>query len=175
MEEVKSCCFTGYRPQKFPFSLDDTTTKEYKKFENKLIDAVFSLPDEGCYTFYCGMAMGFDIIAAETVLLLQTICKKATVSLICAVPFKGQANSFNKEWKSRYDEVISKADSVVLVSDEYHQGCYAKRNKFMVDNSDFVITWFDGKPGGTANTLKYAKEKGKRIININEYACHEYI
>ena len=38
----------------------------------------------------------------------------------------------------------------------------------MVDNSDYVVTWFDGKHGGTENTLKYAAKKRRHIININE-------
>jgi hypothetical protein len=36
----------------------------------------------------------------------------------------------------------------------------------MVDNTEAVITFFDGKSGGTAVTLKYAQSKDKEIINI---------
>ena len=38
----------------------------------------------------------------------------------------------------------------------------------MVDNSDYVVTWFDGKRGGTENTLKYAAKKRRHIINLND-------
>ena len=41
------------------------------------------------------------------------------------------------------------------------------RNKYMVDNCDFVLTWFDGKTGGTKNTIDYAIKKGRKVININ--------
>ena len=44
----------------------------------------------------------------------------------------------------------------------------------MVDNSDFVITWFDGQSGGTASTLSYAQKCGKRIINLAENGVHSY-
>ena len=162
----KSCCFTGYRPSKFPFELTDDNG-EFKKFENKLVDAIFSLPDEECFTFYCGMAMGFDIIAAETVLLLRETYKKAKISLVCVIPFIEQAASFSEEWKERYDGVLEQADEIILLSDKYYNGCYRKRNEFMVDNSDFVVTWFDGKSGGTRNTLAYANRNAKRIINLN--------
>ncbi len=172
-EKFKSCCFTGYRPSKFPFALDGSDF-QYTRFENKLIDAVFSLPDEGCYTFYSGMAMGFDIIAAEIVLLLRETYKKAVIKLICAVPFVGQAAKFRDGWRERYDRIIKNADEVILVSDRYFPGCYQRRNEFMIDNSDFVITWFDGKAGGTANTLNYAAKNNRRIVNLNEYGVHEY-
>ena len=172
-DKFKSCCFTGYRPQKFPFRFD-SADKAFRVMENKLIDAVFSLPAEGCYTFYSGMAMGFDIVAAEAVLLLREGCKTASIKLICALPYIEQAAAFTGDWKKRYEDILSKADEVVLISDQYYKSCYQKRNMFMVDNSDFVITWFDGKPGGTKNTLAYAARKGARIINLQDAGVHEY-
>lgn len=164
-KEFKSCCFTGYRPAKFPFLLEPSD-KQYIEFENRLTQAIFSLSDEDCYTFYSGMAMGFDIIAAETVLLFRDANKNAAVSLICVFPFIEQAKSFPQKWKERYNSVIAEADKVILTSDNYFSGCYQKRNRFMVDNSDFIITWFDGCSGGTKNTIAYAAKKGRDIINI---------
>ena len=171
---LKSCCFTGYRPSKMPFALNSGTA-EYTNFENKLIDAVFSLPDEGCYTFYSGMAMGFDIIAAETVLLLKKAVKNTEIKLICAVPFPEQAEKFSPEWRERYNSILAQADEVITLSQSYHRGCFQKRNEFMVDNSDIVITWFDGQSGGTKNTLIYAKKKDKRIVNLHSLGVHEYL
>ena len=157
-----SCCFTGYRPSKFPFSLENEKTA----LENALIEAVFALSAEGCTTFYSGMAMGFDILAAEAVLLLKE--RKENVRLICAVPFKGQGDNFPEPWHSRYEEIIKCADEVIVMSDKYYKGCYHKRNAFLVDNSDYVVTWFDGQPGGTASTISYAQKKGRYIINLND-------
>lgn len=164
-EFQKSCCFTGYRPEKFPFELDGRNTA-YIEFENRLIDTVFTLTDEECFTFYSGMAMGFDIIAAETVLLLKK--RLTSVRLICALPFAGQGLGFPEPWRERHGRILSLADEVVTVSESYFGGCYAKRNVFMVDNSDYVVTWFDGRHGGTENTLKYAAKKRRNIINLNK-------
>ena len=50
--------------------------EEYKAFENALIEQLLELAKQGCTEFYSGMAMGFDIIAAETVLFLKEVCKK---------------------------------------------------------------------------------------------------
>ena len=119
--------------------------------------------------------MGFDIIAAEIVLMLKDAPRlSGSVELICAVPFIEQSESFTEEWKKRYNDVIARADEVILISDKYFTGCYRKRNEFMVNNSDYVITWYDGKAGGTGNTLKYAQKKNKRIINLSESGVHEY-
>ncbi len=174
MCKQRICCFTGYRPSKMPFELN-SKNKEYIRFENKLIDAIFSLTSEESLTFYSGVAMGFDIIAAETVLLLKNAKSNGDIKLICAVPFKNQAEKYTDEWKKRYQNVLKNADEVIYVSQEYHRGCYQRRNEFMVDKSDTVITWFDGQSGGTLNTLIYAKKKNKRIVNIEGEGIHEYL
>ena len=37
----------------------------------------------------------------------------------------------------------------------------------MDDNSDFVVCWYDGKKGGTLNTIKYAQKLNRYIINLD--------
>ncbi|HHW46206.1 MAG TPA: DUF1273 domain-containing protein [Clostridiales bacterium] len=164
-----ACCFSGYRPQKFSFQLkkDDP---QYIRFENQLLSAIFSMPQKDCYTFYSGAAMGFDLIAAELVLLLKKSLKGKgkNIQLICVVPFEDQAKKWPLEWQKRYNKVLNEADSVVVISKEYHSGCYHRRNKYMVDHSNYIITYYDGKSGGTRNTLKYAQKSGLTIINIFE-------
>lgn len=164
-EFEKVCCFTGYRPEKFPFKLERENA-EYIAFENRLIKTVFSLIEEECFTFLSGMAMGFDIIAAQAVLLLKE--RNPQVKLICALPYPNQGAGFPEPWRERHERVLYSADKVIKVSEDYSTCCYAKRNAFMVDNSDYVVTWFDGKHGGTENTLKYAAKKRRHIINLNE-------
>lgn len=166
MEE--SCCFTGYRPKKFPFELR-LGTKLFNELENKIYDAVFALANDGVKTFYCGMAMGFDLLAGKAVIDLKRTAAQKGTRLVAAVPFAGQSDRFSPMWRKLYDIVLSEADEVSVLSDEYYKGCFAKRNKYMVDNSTAVLCYFDGQSGGTANTLRYASSKGLRIINLAEY------
>ncbi len=42
------------------------------------------------------------------------------------------------------------------------------RNRWMVDNSDLVITYMTRSAGGTAQLAKYALSQGKRVINLAE-------
>lgn len=42
-----------------------------------------------------------------------------------------------------------------------------ERNKFMVEHASVCIACWNGKPSGTANTLRYAKENGCKIKIIN--------
>ncbi len=165
-ENKGKCCFTGYRPEKFPFALNEQDIN-FQRFENLLFEQVLKLCEEGCRTFYCGMAMGFDLIAAETVLAVKNAFSEP-LRLICVLPFKGQGDSFPLHWKQRFNKVLEGADEVEILSSKYFRGCYQARNSFMVDNSDYVITWFDGQKGGTENTIRYAVKKGRQVFNINE-------
>ena len=165
-DTIKACSFTGYRPDKFDFRFCEASP-EYRDFENKLVEAVFEVSDEGYTDFFCGMAHGFDIVAGEAVELLKK-ARPGKARLIAVIPFEKQANAWTEEWKKRYSDLLSLADRVVYISREYSKDCYHRRNRYMVDNSDTVITFFDGKSGGTAATLRYAKTKQKRIINIAE-------
>ena len=164
-EGIKKCCFTGYRPAKFPFSLSGEDP-EYKKFENALVEELLSLIGSGCKTFYSGMAMGFDIIAAEVVLMLKRAYGFSDIKLICVLPFSEQGESFTSFWKKRFYAVLEECDPKIILSEDYFSGCYKKRNIYMVNNSDCVLTWFDGKQGGTRNTLDYAVSQKRYVINI---------
>lgn len=165
-EEIRKCCFTGYRPSKFPFNLD-MSDKEYREFDNALIEEISNLINTDCRVFYSGMAMGFDIIAAETVILLKK-AYKFPIKLIAVIPFEEQKKTFTSHWQERYYKVLESCDESVILSKEYFKGCYQKRNEYMINNSDYVLTWFDGKSGGTRNTLKYAEKKGRFVLNINK-------
>lgn len=162
---LKKCCFTGYRPSKMPFNLFDGNG-EYKEFENALTEELLRLIANGCRIFYSGMAMGFDIIAAETVLILKSAYGYQDIKLCCVLPFENQVESFSGIWQKRYYSILKKCDSKLTLSEEYFSGCYQKRNIYMVDNSDCVLTWFDGKSGGTRNTIEYAVSRKKYVINL---------
>jgi uncharacterized phage-like protein YoqJ len=167
----KKACFTGYRPEKFPFKLDDTSV-DFQILKSRILKTLESLINDDCKFFYSGMAMGFDIIAAETVLYFRG--KIPNINLICVIPFEEQEKAYSQAWKNRYNFILQACDEVILLSKEYHNGCYQNRNKFMVDNSDYVVTGYDGQAGGTRNTLLYAQKKKRTIVNINTSYLSEF-
>ena len=61
----------------------------------------------------------------------------------------------------------SEIDSIVAVNgDPYASWKIQKRNEWMVDNSDAVITVWNGSLGGTTNTVNYARNLGESILVI---------
>ncbi len=160
-----SCCFTGYRPEKFDFPFEESCP-EYRRFYGRLMTAIAEVIEKGCTVFYCGMAQGFDIVAGEHVALVKKL--NPDIKLIAAVPFRGQENGWSTTWQKRYRDLLSECDEVVTLSEGYARWVFDHRNRYMVDRSRYVVTFFDGKQGGTDNTIKYAVKHSRDIINVFE-------
>lgn len=56
------------------------------------------------------------------------------------------------------------ADLVVNVCDHYHAGVFQQRNEWMVNHSNRLIGYYNGTPGGTKNTIDYARKKMIDIV-----------
>ena len=67
-----------------------------------------------------------------------------------------------------YHRLLDEADEVIYVSEEYTDGCMKKRNRYMVERSDYCICVQIYQMGGTVQMVKYAKKKGLRVIQCDE-------
>ncbi|MGO5112207.1 SLOG family protein [Oscillospiraceae bacterium LCP25S3_E10] len=150
------CCFTGHRPEKL-FLVDKEIIRELEREIELAIDNGFT-------TFITGMARGVDIWAAEIVLKLRK--KNKELHLICASPYEGFETRWSREWQKRYKNVMEKADLVKYISDKYTPSCFRIRNEWMVNHSNRVISVYNGKAGGTRNTISYAKAKHVPVFII---------
>ena len=124
----------------------------------------------GFRTFLSGMAVGFDLAAAEAVLELRE--RAPGVRLVAAVPFRGQEMRFSPADRERFRRVLAEADSVEVLAPAYHRGCYAVRNDFLVDNARVLVAWYDGSPGGTRYTVRRALGRGLEVVtSVRRLPC----
>lgn len=160
---AKVCCFTGHRSQKLPwkFNVEDN---RYKQTRNKVKAEIEKAIERGYYHFISGMAQGFDIMCAGIVLELKK--KYQNIILECAVPCKGQERKWPEKEQKRYKKIIKQADRIRCIYDYYIDGCMKERNQYMVNNSSLVIALFNGLPGGTKQTIDYAKAQELEVIII---------
>lgn len=156
-----TCCFSGYRPEKMPFS--ESNFYKMSMLRTDIVAAILDAYANGYRHFISGMSTGFDLWAAECVLSLRTSYE---ISLVCAIPFEEQAKHFSPEWKRRYNNALLRADQVFILSPTYHHGCYAARNQYMVDHATRLICYHHGTPGGTAQTVRFASQAGLSIVNL---------
>ena len=139
-KQIKTCVFTGHRELPSDFS-----KKALKNEITKLVQA-------GVDTFLCGMAIGFDLLAAESVLSVRK--KYPTVRLVACIPCIGQEKYFSKADQKRYVDAVRKADEKVILSDSYYRGCMQVRDKYMAERGDVMLAYCTKKEGGAAYTVR---------------------
>ena len=159
-----TCCFTGHRPDKLPWGLDENSA-ECRKLRIQIAIQLEALHSAGIAHFISGMALGCDLLFAEAVLAMRE--EYDDVTLEAAVPCDSQANSWPEEQKERYNAILSSCDTVTFVQHQYTPGCMLRRNRYMVDNSSVLLACFNGSSGGTMNTLLYARRQGVKTIIID--------
>lgn len=161
-----TCCFTGHRPKNLPWGYNKDDIRWFK-LQNIIMKEIEKLVDEGYTHFISGMAQGIDIWCAKVVLNLKK--DHPEITLECAVPCRSQSKKWPDEDKYEYYYILKNADKVTLISDKYTKTCMQDRNKYMVDNSDLVLAVYDKTQdkSGTAQTIRYAKEKNKKLFVMN--------
>ncbi len=161
----KYCCFTGHRPQNLPCGFNETHPACLKiKYQLKRL--IKGLIDKKNVThFISGGALGVDIWAMEIVLELKE--EYPNITLEAAIPCRSQSDRWNSKSQERYNRLLSSCDKVTLVGERYTADCMMKRNKYMVDNSDYVIAVWNGTPSGTGKTVKYAVSRKKEVFYID--------
>ena len=145
MEEIKNppkiCAFTGHR-----FLEDDFSARKLKK-------EIKSLIKSGVTTFLCGMAMGFDLLCAETVISLKK--EFENIQLIACIPCENQEKNYTEKDKKRYVKILKKVDEKIYSATVYYKGCMLARDRFMADKADVMIAYCKKNTGGTAYTVNY--------------------
>ncbi len=135
----------------------------------QLAAAVERLYNAGKRVFLSGMAVGFDLAAAEKVLEFKAA--HPDVRLVAVVPFEGQELRFPVAERRRFEAIVAAADEAVLLSGAFHRGCYAVRNNYLVDNSSVVVAWYDClTDGGTRYTFRRALKSEREVWNLHALA-----
>ena len=127
------------------------------------------LVNDGVIYYGAGGALGFDTVAARTIIKMREVY--SNIKLILVLPCREQTKGWNDSEVETYNYILSQADKVVYTSEKYYAGCMHKRNRHLVDNSSHCICFKNKDTGGTAYTVDYAQKSGLKIFNvaINNY------
>lgn len=144
-----TCALTGHRD--LPSDMD----------KNAVYDGLETLVKEGCDSFLCGMAEGFDLLALECLVDLK---KKYKLYIEACIPYQGHERRFASDQKRKFNELLEWCDVKTVLFEGYRDGCYLARNRYMVDCADMLFAYCKREKGGSAYTVKYAEKKGKRVV-----------
>jgi uncharacterized phage-like protein YoqJ len=158
-----ACSFSGYRPEKLPWGQNENDER-CLRLKEKLYDVIAAVYTSGIRHFICGMALGSDMYFCEAVALFRE--DHGDITLEAALPCEDQAAKWSERQRNRYFKLIQQCDTETYVSRKYTPDCMMRRNKYMVDNSSVLIAVYDGRFGGTMQTVGYAEASGLEIIQI---------
>lgn len=148
---MKICCFAGH-----------SSISNNKKIKIKVTNEIINLiENEGVTAFYSGGQGSFDWLCAHCVDELKKVYSFIQSYLILAY--------MPKEKDNYYNETLNLFDNTIYPDIEKTplRLAIVKRNEWMINNSDFLITYIWHSCGGAARTFEYAKSKKHiKIINI---------
>lgn len=98
-KKAQTCCFTGHR---------QIPEKDLAGVQARLEQTIIKLYGQGVIYYGAGGALGFDTLAAETVLRLRNSYPK--LRLILVLPCKDQTRRWKAEDVSRYEDIRRQAD-----------------------------------------------------------------
>ncbi len=157
-DQTQCVAFTGHRAMRF--AVGDSA----EALRVRLDATLRELYARGARYFYNGMAEGFDLLAARAVIDLRR--ELTDIQLIAAVPFRGQAAGFSVVTRRDYEQILTTANRVDVLAEEYSRDCFLRRDDYMVERAATVVAWFDGRAGGTAYTVARARSLGCEVINL---------
>lgn len=154
-DPMATVCFTGHRS--IPPEREDAIRRATER-------TVLELISRGYDTFIVGGALGFDTLAQQVVTALRE--EFPYIRIVMAVPCPDQDKNWGEADRRTYRHLLETADARILISREYSRECMLRRNRYMVHHASVCIAYCTKDTGGTAYTVRYAKESGKNVIFI---------
>jgi len=127
-------------------------------FRIQIIENIRALAGNEKVEFYLGGYGNFDLFALKCCRDYKKQYKNCKINLIVPYLTGLTKEKVNADY---YDEIIYPA-----LEDVYPRFAICKRNEWMVDKADVIITYLNRHYGGTYSTIKYAYSHHKPVINL---------
>lgn len=162
---TKSMCVTGLRSHKL-FG-DDYNDPRYLRILESMMEVLRQTP--GIITCRTGMASGIDLLFGLAVNRFKSKYNPS-VELIASIPGSNQTKYYNDTELMIYQYILSICDKQELLTTRACTPELLKaRNRHMIDNSDFILAYWDGNRyrSGTYSAVNYAKKNDKTVLLVN--------
>ena len=117
------------------------------------------IKNHGVEEFISGGMGNFDLLCAEIVHKLKE--NYPNIKSYVVIPYL----NFNIRCPNYYDGSIYPEGFEKF----YFKSAIIKRNKYLVDNSEYAVCYVNHNWGGAVKTYEYAKKKGLQIINLGKF------
>ena len=158
MEKKKTCCIIINDFCNFDYTEQNESKKKEKT--EKIRKELSRLKAEGVSHFISGCEQGIDLCFAEEVL------GDGSLTLECACAYEEQANFYSEKEREKYFNVLKKCNSITFVSKKRDFGCKTKRDRYMLEKSDYIVCFWDKIAPYTGELLQFAASYNKKISYI---------
>lgn len=138
------------------------------KYEGKVEDIVYKAIEQNPYVeFLVGRDGDFDALVSSVVKKAKKNVGTARCGLTWVLPYeKAEYTNNAEDFNKYYDNVEVCIDS----ANAHPKAAIQIRNRYMVDRSNLVVFFVERNSGGAYQTMKYAENVGKNIINISPHS-----
>ena len=156
----ETCCFTGHRKIK---------DKDFDMVMARTMGKVRELIVKYGYRYFrVGGSIGYDMFAAEILFLMRDL-EFPHIQVILDYPFDGFTDGWDEEQKNEYAKLLPQYDKIVCVSPSVGREAYLARDRHLIDNSSFCISYCTRRTGGTAYTIRYAETNHIPVYNTVDF------
>lgn len=149
---MTTCTFAGHR-EVYAAYLD-------AKLEQAIADILLT---DTKFVFYTGGMGEFDARCAAAVRTAKRRNPQLDIQLCLVLPYLIQKINEDKDY---YEHAFDRIIVPFELAEVHHKAAITKRNRWMVDSSDYLIAFVYRDFGGAYATLKYANQCGKKIIRL---------
>ena len=148
---MTTCTFAGHR-------------EVFANLDKKLGQAIADiLLTDTAFVFYTGGMGEFDARCAAAVRTAKRRNPQLDIQLCLVLPYMMQKLNEDKEYYEKaFDQIIVPFE----LAEVHYKAAITKRNRWMVDASDYLIAFVYRDFGGAYTTLRYAQRSGKKIIQL---------
>ena len=154
-----TCCFSGHRLI-LTHELDTVTARTEIQIRELILH-------NGVRFFGVGGAIGYDTMAAKILFRLRAT-DFHQIKVILVYPFDGFTSRWSDEQREEYARLLPQYDKAVCIAQSGSREAYLARDRHLVDGSAYCIAYCTRNSGGTAYTVRYARERGVEVYNIAE-------
>ena len=153
----KVCCF-GHRE----IFRDIESADDIYNLKNNVSRSIECLIDDYGYNIFMTGGRGeFDNLFAEEVRKLKV--KYPHIKLVLVEPyFSDKLNKYKAYYETMYDSIIVPDE----LANVHYKKAIESRNKWLVDNSDMVISYVNRWSGGAYKAIKYAMSLKRFVMNL---------
>lgn len=147
-----TCTFAGHR---------DIFNESIRYLIDDAIESIIKKDDT--FLFYSGNMGDFDKMCESSVRVAQKRHPELNIKLVLVLPYMIKKLNTEKDYYEKlFDNIIIPAE----LAEVHYKSAITKRNRWIIQRSDYLISYVHKNFGGAFTTLKYAEKLNKNIIYL---------